>query len=400
PGSLSVKEDSLSTKGSELLNLVVTENLTVHSVPVPESEVSDRSVPPQPFPNLLELHIVEESTAIAPVANSTVLYASSKTQSEKQLVVSSAKSPAPEHRLSPEPLAKTSSLPASGLHTREISSPKTVNPKMSNSVLVSKNTPPVVAKASSPVTIPRISSPVVKSLSPPQDIKSSNRVDYVKSASPVTVGKTSSPVVVRKSPSPALEATKSPVPGVYAKSPNPEPGITSRSPVPTTITLPAPPVSTLTLTPKPSKEKPESFEPGILGISLPCPKPLLDEALDKLLTSLSQPEPRKVIEGAPVSSEVNDDVLALLHQSTPQGGFKDVTWMDDSLNPTSIPGMSEVSLDLPLLQPSAVERLSASGQVRAALTLSDCLQFAPLNLASMSVKHAEPRTAVYAFSNT
>ncbi|RXN08385.1 paxillin isoform X3 [Labeo rohita] len=363
-GSLSVKEDLLSTKGSELPNLVVTENLTVHSVQVPESEVSDHSVPPQPFPNLLELHIVEESTAIAPLANSTVLYTSSKTQSEKLLVVSSTKSPAPETRLSPEPFAKTSSLLASGLHTREISSPKTVNPKTLSPVLVSKNTPLVVAKASSPVTIPRISSPVAKSPSPPQDIKSSNQIVDVKSPSPITAGKTSSTVVVRKSPNPALRATKSPVSGVHAKSPHSEPGITSKSPVPTTITLPAPPVSTLTLTPKPSKETPESFEPGILGISLPCPKPLLDEALDKLLTSISQPEQGKVVEGAP---EVNNDVLALLHQSTPQGGFKDVTWMDDSLNPTSIPGMSEVSLDLPLLQPSAVERLSASGQLKSVI---------------------------------
>lgn len=81
------------------------------------------------------------------------------------------------------------------------------------------------------------------------------------------------------------------------------------------------------------------------------------------MSSLSQPEPVKFGEGAPASSEVNDDVLGLLHQLTPQGGIKDVTWMDDSLNPTSFPGASDGSLDLPLLQPSAVERLSASGQV-------------------------------------
>lgn len=68
-------------------------------------------------------------------------------------------------------------------------------------------------------------------------------------------------------------------------------------------------------------------------------------------------------EGTPASLEVNDDVLARPHQSTPPGGFEDVTWMDDPLNPTSFPGESDVSLDLPLLQPSAVERLSASGQV-------------------------------------
>ncbi|XP_016096561.1 calphotin-like [Sinocyclocheilus grahami] len=368
-GSLSVKEDSLSTKGPELPNIVVTENLTVPSVPVPESD--DRSVPsPNCAPLLLELHIDEESTTVAPESNSTVLYTSSKTHLEKRLVVSSTKSTAPESLLSPEPSAKTSSLLASSLRTREVSSPKAVDPKTSSPVSVTKNSPPVVPKASSPAMTPRISSPVAKSPSPPQVSKSSNRIVDVKIYSPVTVAKTSSPVVVRKSPCPvtAVRATKSPVPGVLAKSPSPQPGITSKSPVPTTITLHAPPVSTLTLTPKLSKEKPESFEPGILGISLPCPKPLLEEALDKLLTSsLSQPEPGKLGEGDPASSEVNDDVLALLHQLTPQGGFKDITWMDDYLNPTSFPGASDVSLDLPLLQPSAVERLSTSGQLKSVI---------------------------------
>uniref|UniRef100_A0A8C1LG85 Paxillin n=1 Tax=Cyprinus carpio TaxID=7962 RepID=A0A8C1LG85_CYPCA len=371
-GSLSVKEDSLSTKESELPNIVVTENLTVPSVLVPESEVSDRSVPPQPSPNsaplLLELHIVEELSTAAPESNSTVLYTSSMNHSEKVLVVSSTMSTAPESLLSPEPSEKSSNLLASSLWTREVNSPKTVDPKTSSPVSVTKNSPHVVPNASSPARTPRISSPVAKSPSPPQVIKGSNRIVDVKIPSPVTVTKTSSPVVVRKSPCPvtAVRATKSPVPGVLAKSPSPQPGITSKSPVPTTISLPAPPVSTLTLTPKPSKEKPESFEPGILGISLPCPKHHLEEALDKLLmSSLSQPEPVKFGEGAPASSEVNDDVLGLLHQLTPQGGIKDVTWMDDSLNPTSFPGASDGSLDLPLLQPSAVERLSASGQIMA-----------------------------------
>uniref|UniRef100_A0A8C2GPK9 Paxillin n=1 Tax=Cyprinus carpio TaxID=7962 RepID=A0A8C2GPK9_CYPCA len=293
-----------------------------------------------------------------------MLCTSSKPYSEKLLVVSSAKSPAPESCLSPEPSAKTSNLPALSLHKREVISTKTVDPKISSPFSVTKNSPPVVPKASSPVITPRIS----KSPSPPQVIKSSNRVVDVKSPSPITTVKTSTPVVVRKSPSlvTAVRATKSPIPGTLAKSPSPEPGITSKSPVPTTISLPAPPVSTLTLTPKASKEKPESFELGILGISLPCPKPLLEEALDKLLmSSLSQPEPVKLGEGTPASLEVNDDILACFHQSTPSGGLKDVTWMDDPLNSTSFPEESDVSLDLPLLQPSAVERLSASGQIMA-----------------------------------
>ncbi|XP_077097918.1 paxillin a isoform X4 [Siphateles boraxobius] len=373
-GSVSVKEDSLSTKGSELPNLVVTESLTVPSVPVPEAEVSDHSFPSSNCTSfLLELHIVEESITKAPVSSPTVHFTSSKSHSDKLLVVSSTKSPVPESCLSPEPSAKTSSLPPSSLNKSEANSPKIFNLKTSSPILVSKNSAPVVAKASSPVINRRISSPVAKSPSPPEVMKSSNRIVDVKSSSPVTIAKTSSPVVVRKSPSPttAVRATKSPFPGVLARSPNPDPGITCKSPVPTLIALPAPPVSTLTLTPKPSKEKPDNSKPGILEISLPCPEPLLEEALDKLLTSsLSQPEPVKLLEEDPGSPEMNDDILSLFHHSTPQGGYKDtqtpltdIGWTDDSL----YPGASDVSLDLPLLQPSAVERLSASGQLKSVI---------------------------------
>lgn len=85
-----------------------------------------------------------------------------------------------------------------------------------------------------------------------------------------------------------------------------------------------------------------------------------------LTSSLSQPEPVKLLEGDPGSPEMNDDILSLFHQSMPHGGYKDtqtpltdISWTDDSL----YPGASDVSLDLPLLQPSAVERLSTSGQV-------------------------------------
>ncbi|XP_056313273.1 paxillin a isoform X1 [Danio aesculapii] len=349
-GSLLVQEDLISTEGSELSNPVVTDPS------VTDTEESDHNVSSSNCtPLLLELHIVEELATVAPVCNSTVIYTSSKTHSEKVLVVSS------KPRLSPEPPGKTPSLPTSSINNSEVKPPKTVNPKTSSPLSISKDTPPVVAKVSSPITIPRISSPVAKSPSPPEMI--SYRID-----SPVTVAKTSSPVVVRKSPSPitTIKACKSPVPGALAKTQSPEPGIARKSPVPTTITLPTPPVS---LNPKPSKEKPENSELGILGINLPCPKPLLEEALDKLLTSSLdvQPEPVKQPIGSPFFSEVNNDVLELLHQSMPQDGLGKLSWMDEFPNPASHPGASDVSLDLPLLQPSAVERLSASGQLKSVI---------------------------------
>ncbi|XP_051526982.1 uncharacterized protein LOC127425270 [Myxocyprinus asiaticus] len=335
----------------------------------------------------MELQIIEEATNSTPVSRSTVLYTTSttsessgltlkKNHSEKLLEVSSAKGtkaktsePRKTPISSPELSVKSSSLQMSGLNKHADKLPNTIS---------------LVANTSSPVS-------VAKSPSPPGVIKSSSRIVDVKSSSPVTIAKSPSPVIVRKNPShkkvpkssSPVTATKSLVLGDSAKSPSSEAGITSKSPVPTPMPLPAPPVSKLTLTPKPSKEKLDNSESGILGISLPCPEPLLEEALDKLLvSSLSQPEPIKrvpltMVEGSSPKCDqqrlITED-LALLGRSTPQDGCEgtvmpvtEAGWMDDSLNSALFFGMSDVSLHLPVLQPSAVERLSASGQLKSVI---------------------------------
>lgn len=41
----------------------------------------------------------------------------------------------------------------------------------------------------------------------------------------------------------------------------------------------------------------------------------------------------------------------------------EASWMDESMTPSSCPGTPDVALDLPLLQPATMDRLSASGHV-------------------------------------
>lgn len=375
-------------KESDLPKVVMTETLEVCSSPNQEAEVSDRIVPPEascePPPTcsslLLELHIVEETTNSGPVSSRTVLNTSCKTSQsstlktdlEKKLVDSSTKTTTSEPLKMPCFLQEPSvqNLPVSSLN------------KTSSPVSVLKNNSTVVAKESTPVKVPRISSPVLvaKSPSPPEVTTSLNRITDVKS--PETIVETFSPVVVRKSASPITDpksssyitASKSPITEDAAKSPIPDPGITMKNPVPTFTTLPAPPVSTLTLTPKPSRKKLDNSESGILGIGPNCPKPLLDGDLDEpLVSSFSQQEsvkqtPLTVLEETPALSDserqrlIVEDLGELTLEDEHEGTVYPTTessWLNDRL----LVEASDVSLDLPLLQPSAVERLSASGQV-------------------------------------
>ncbi|XP_065107291.1 paxillin a isoform X1 [Paramisgurnus dabryanus] len=384
-----VKEDSLSVKESDLPKVVMTETLEVCSSPNQEAEVSDRIVPPcEPPPTcsslLLELHIVEETTNSGPVSSRTLVNTSCKTSqsstlktdSEKKLVDSSTKTTTSEPLKMPcfmqEPSVQN--LPVSSLN------------KTSSPVSVLKNNSTVVAKESTPVKVPRISSPVpvAKSPSPPEVTTSFNQITDVKS--PETIVETFSSVVVRKSASPITDpksssyitASKSPITEDAAKSPIPHPGITMKNPVPTFTTLPAPPVSTLTLTPKPSRKKLDNSESGILGIGPTCPKPLLDGDLDEpLVSSFSQQEsvkqtPLTVLEETPALSDserqrlIVEDLGELTLEDEHEGTVYPTTessWLNDRL----LVEASDVSLDLPLLQPSAVERLSASGQLKSVI---------------------------------
>lgn len=50
----------------------------------------------------------------------------------------------------------------------------------------------------------------------------------------------------------------------------------------------------------------------------------------------------------------------------------EASWMDESMTPSSCPGTPDVALDLPLMQPATMERVSASGHV-CILIVAGCL---------------------------
>lgn len=108
----------------------------------------------------------------------------------------------------------------------------------------------------------------------------------------------------------------------------------------------------------------------------PCREPLLDDALDKLLA----PNSSRMSDILPPSSvtsgdgdrfwEEEDGIYPDLSQDGTLTPMTDSSWMDECFTPSTCPGTPDATLDLPAQQPSAVDRLSASGQVGLSTGLS------------------------------
>ncbi|XP_028826853.1 paxillin a isoform X2 [Denticeps clupeoides] len=356
-GSLcSVNLESLSVVGSDPSSVTLTDAGSSFT----HQHYYKNSPPSSPVP--LELHIDEDaassssfpvSTVHVPKTSSHVLQS---TQSHKQMTAVTKETDKQISKLTSytesifvfssnaDPVVETS---------KELPTPATKNPIL-----------PVLCHAKSPTTVPVAQARTSDSVA---GAKSS------KSPTMGTVGKSTSPVVITKSPTPPVIA-KSPSPLLVAKSPIP----------PETLKCSSPIAKSKSPNPVIWSEKCKDHTGVVvhseeLGITLPCPDPLLNEALDKLLTStLAHPERPTLTKMAIMDFQdttdeydrkYNDDDLAMLGRQTPQDGsltpMTDAGWIDDS--PTSCPGTPDVSLDLPLLQPSAVERLSASSQLKSVI---------------------------------
>jgi len=227
-----------------------------------------------------------------------------------------------------------------------------------------------VPRCSSPVTVPRLSSP--------------------KCSSPLTIPKISSPLTIPQSPSPALDtAPKCASPFAVQRFGSPAASSLSQSAVarcssPATVTkitytvqrasspraspITLPGASSNSMSPPP-KDKPD--------MSWPCREPLLNDALDKLLAM----GPSQLHTGGNFddgasdlggySAHGDDDRLwedeEGMYPSLSRDGtltpMTESSWMDECMTPSTCPGTPDVMQDLPSQQPSAVERLSASGQV-------------------------------------
>lgn len=235
-------------------------------------------------------------------------------------------------------------------------------PVVLSSVTIPNNASPV-PKSMSPVPVPRISSPVPKISCPvsnsafePSD---SSPETLSVNTGPVLQPRLSSPVTVPKSEpavkSPALVTRKT-----YTFS-----GINSptASPVQPAVAQSNSPTS-------PPSRKPGS---SIIDLTWPCQDPLLVQALDNLLS----PDVTHVSENRPPVSGISGDEDGAWEEEdrfyldfSREGTLTPLTessWMDECFTPSTCPGTPDATLDLPTQQPSAVERLSASGQVGQSL---------------------------------
>ncbi|KAF7208312.1 paxillin a isoform X2 [Nothobranchius furzeri] len=263
-------------------------------------------------------------------------------------------------------------------------------------------------KAASPVTVPRLSSPVPKCASPvpvpiipsPLSIPRSPCPDTIyKSVSPVTIPRLSSPVQNTTSPltnasgSAALSKSSDSEPIPRNSSPVPLPRLSSPVTVPKsetlfpksspqaikkTFTVPgtsSPRASPVLPAAVPSNTviAPESKGGNVLDLAWPCREPLLDDALDRILA----PSSSRLTENLPPASVMStdedkswEDEDVIYPDFSREGTLTPMTessWIDECFTPSSCPGTPDATLDLPTQQPSAVERLSASGQLKSVI---------------------------------
>lgn len=245
--------------------------------------------------------------------------------------------------------------------------PKSVSPvpKISCTVTVQKcAAPETVPKMVSPVSIPKLSSPdpkiasqVVESSVSSSAIapKSSSPETFPKNASPVTLPRLSSPVTIRRSETIAKNSAS------VSRTIHTGAGISSPRASPVQVgAVQSNRISSL-ISEKQGGE--------ILDLSWPCRDPLLDDALDKLLSPdsnrLSENQlPAFMIPGDEDRSwEEEDGIYPELSREGTLTPMTESSWMDECFTPSTCPGTPDATLDLPTQQPSAVERLSASGQV-------------------------------------
>lgn len=263
---------------------------------------------------------------------------------------------------SPSPNPK-SSVPVSQSPEPKTASPVPV-PNISCTVSVLKSSSPETAPMSaSPVPIPRFPSPVPKIDSPVFLPNICSSVSVPKSASPETLPKNAGPVVLPRFSSPvAVTANETLVrsPPVIRKT-----FTVAGTSSPRASPLPPAAVQSNSLSSSPSDKQGAE----ILDLKWPCRDPVLDDALDRLLSPDSarareNQTPASLIPGDEDRSwEEEDGIYPDFSREGTLTPMTESSWMDECFTPSTCPGTPDAALDLPSQQPSAIERLSASGQV-------------------------------------
>lgn len=257
----------------------------------------------------------------------------------------------------------TETVPQTGSPGSVSASPVTV-PYISSPLTIPKTaSPETVRKSASPVSIPRLSSPIPKIASPVTVPNISSSTTEPRSYSPETVPKNAYPVILPRLCSPVT------VPKSETAAPNSPASVVKKMyTVPDSSSPRASPVS-LAAVPSYSRSSPLTEKQGgeALDLTWPCREPLLDDTLDKLLAT--QPDenqpPASIMPGDEDRPwEEDDGVYPDLSREGSLTPMTESSWIDECFTPSTCPGTPDATLDLPTQQPSAVERLSASGQVR------------------------------------
>ncbi|XP_077429408.1 uncharacterized protein LOC144056450 isoform X1 [Vanacampus margaritifer] len=217
----------------------------------------------------------------------------------------------------------------------------------------------------SPVLIPRLSSPAPKLASPEMVLNVSSSGTDSKSCTPelapqiahlVTRPKISSPATIRKSESTAPKSPALVIKKTYMVAD------ASSSPRDSPVSLSAVPSS-------PSSPPTKKQRSEIMDLTWPCREPVLDNALEKLLApdsihpDANQPLAYHAPEDEYRPWDEDDGMYPDVSREGTLTPMTEASWIDECFTPSTCPGTPDATLDLPTQQPSAIERLSASGQV-------------------------------------
>lgn len=335
------------------------ESFTVSSTAKPSSQAP---------PNVSVSKVPSPVESPATVRQSPVINSLSKSPSPVTVPLNTPKSPSPSD---PPTNLVQSPVQSSSKSYSPVPSLSSPVPKSGSLVVapVQSSSPEIPPKCASPIPVPHLASPVPKTsasvLAPNVGgsggaSKSSGTEPSPKTAGPVLPPKLASPVTPNdtlvRSP-PVIRKTYT-VPG--SSSPR-------ASPLPAAAALPSSSLSS----------SPSDRQGGdILDLKWPCRDPVLDDTLDKLLCPDSArlretQTPASLIPGDEDRSWEEED--GMYPDYSREGTLTPMTessWMDECFTPSTCPGTPDAMLELPSQQPSAIERLSASGQVGCSTWLS------------------------------
>lgn len=309
----------------------------------------------------------------APVRQSPVINSLSKSPSPVTVSLNTPKSPSPSDNVqSPVPKNDTS-IPRSPVQRFSSPVPKSVSPvvvpNISCTTSLQKNSSPEIPpKCASPIPAPHLASPVPKTgasaLAPNLGSAWSEPKSSGRELSPTITGSvlpSQLTSVVTVSPNETLVRSPQVVRKTYTSS-SPR-----ASPLPTAAAMASSSLSSSPL---------DRQGGDILDLKWPCRDPVLDDTLDKLLcpdsVRLQETQtPISLIPGDEDRSWEEED--GMYPDYSREGTLTPMTessWMDECLTPSTCPGTPDAALELPSQQPSAIERMSASGQVGRSTWLS------------------------------